>query len=332
MRRLVAALALGLAFPGLTAMPAPAHAEDYFIPGAPKPAAPGPARPAQRQTPRPPAPQPPPVQVSPSGPLGAGDNAGQEPPPQLNAQLPPPPDLPPLPKGEAPPVAVIGVMGVPEVMRASSAAQVVEKVIGERRNKLNEDAQKEQAVWREMQQSLANERAKLSQDQVRTRERELQERITTAQRQFRDRNRIIQEAAQYALAQIERTLISVIRQVAEARGMNLVLHRAQVALNVNQFDITDQVAEQLNKILPNVLIPPDGVSPSAMAAEAAKNQPKAAAAAPPPPATTAPVATAPAATAPATNTPATNSPAAPAPAQAAPALPEPPVPPPAPAK
>ena len=42
--------------------------------------------------------------------------------------------------------------------------------------------------------------------------------------------------------------------------MNLVLHRAQVALNVNEFDITEQVAEQLNKILPSVLIPPDGVS------------------------------------------------------------------------
>jgi Skp family chaperone for outer membrane proteins len=130
---------------------------------------------------------------------------------------------------------------------------------------LNEDAQKEQAVWREMQQTLANDRTKLSADQVRARERDLQERITNAQRQFRDRNRIIQEAAQYALAQIERTLIAVIRQVAESRGMNLVLHRAQVALNVNQFDITDQVAEQLNKILPSVVIPPDGVSPASIA-------------------------------------------------------------------
>src|SRR5487761_1233300 len=113
-----------------------------------------------------------------------------------------------------------------------------------------------------MQQSLANDRAKLSPEQVRARERELQERITNAQRQFRERNRIIQEAAQYALGQIEQTLIAVIRQVADSRGMNLVLHRAQVALNVNQFDITEQVAEQLNKILPSVVIPPDGVSPS----------------------------------------------------------------------
>ena len=202
--------------------------------------------------------------------------------------MPPPPDLPPLPKGEAPPVAVIGVMGVPEVMRASAAGQQVEKVIGERRAKLNEDAQKEQAIWREMQQTLANDRTKLSSDQIRAREREMQERITNAQRQFRDRNRIIQEAAQYSLAQIERMLIAVIRQVADARGMNLVLHRAQVALNVNQFDITEQVAEQLNKILPAVLIPPDGVSPSTLANDAKTSAPPPA---PPPAAAAAPAAT-----------------------------------------
>ena len=32
--------------------------------------------------------------------------------------------------------------------------------------------------------------------------------------------------------------------------MNLVLHRAQVALNINEFDITEQVVDQMNKTLP----------------------------------------------------------------------------------
>ncbi len=57
--------------------------------------------------------------------------------------------------------------------------------------------------------------------------------------------------------------MAVIRQVSESRGMNLVLHRQQVALNVNEFDITNQVAGELNRILPSVSIPPDGVAPTA---------------------------------------------------------------------
>ena len=179
----------------------------------------------------------------------------------MQLQLPPAPELPALAKASPPPTAIIGVLGIPEIMRASTAAQQVEKIIGERREKLNEDAQKEQLVWREMQQALANERSKLSADQIRAREKELQDRITGAQRTFRDRNRIIQEAGQYGLAQIERMLVSVIRQVAESHGMNIVLHRAQVALNVNEFDLTDQVFAQLNKTLPSVILPPDGVAP-----------------------------------------------------------------------
>ncbi len=45
--------------------------------------------------------------------------------------------------------------------------------------------------------------------------------------------------------------------------MNLVLHRAQVALNVNELDITEQVTQQMNKIMPSITIAPDGVSPLA---------------------------------------------------------------------
>jgi Skp family chaperone for outer membrane proteins len=175
--------------------------------------------------------------------------------------MPPVPELPALPKGVAPPAAVVGVIGVPEVMRASTAAQAVDKIISERREKLNADAQREQEAWRGIQQALANERGKLSPDQLRAREKELQDRITNAQRSFRDRNRILQEQTQFALNQIQASLIGVIRQVAESRGMNLVLHRAQVALNVNEFDITELAAEQLNLVLASVVVPPEGVSP-----------------------------------------------------------------------
>lgn len=231
------------------AVPVAASAQDWFVPpgGQAGRAAPPPVPRAVAR----PQPRPQPIQAQPIAPIGPAPELQEEPQqnqPDLQVQLPPPPDLPPIPKGVAPPTAVIGVLGVPEVMRASTAAQQVERVIGERRAKFAEEVQKEQASWRELQQSFVQQRGSLSPEQVRTRERELQERITTAQRKFRDRDRIMQEAARYALAQIERTMVSVIRQVAESRGMNLVLHRTQVALNINEFDVTDAVAQQLNKI------------------------------------------------------------------------------------
>jgi Skp family chaperone for outer membrane proteins len=270
---------------GLFAFEPPALAQqDWFVPGqqrvpsGPRQAAPGGPRAAPRQAPQPQNP---------------GNFQGEDleqPVPQLQVELPPAPVVPSLPRGPSPPALVVGLISVPDVMHASTAAQAIEKAIGERRQKLNEDAQKEQASWRDLQQQLAGQRGSITPEQIRTKERELQERISTAQRKFRDRNRIIQEALQYSLAQIERTLAGVLQQVAASRGMNMVLHRAQVALNIPDFDVSQEVAEQLNRILPAVVIPPDGVSPAQMPPVAAM---PGAPASPPPAAAAAPAAAAP---------------------------------------
>ena len=239
------------------------QSHDYFVPG--KPQAPAAVHhPAPAQT----APMPAPMVEQ------------QQPPAELpgHVKLPPAPAIPALQRGASPPAAVLGVIGIPDVMHASTAAQEVEKIINERRQKLNTDVQKEQGVWRQMQEALSNDRGKVSAEQIRTREHQLQERITKAQADFRKRADIIQQAAQYGLAQIERTLIGVIQQVAISRGMNMVLHREQVALNVNEFDISAEVAAELNKVLPKVVVPPDGQLPPTAPAQPAAKAPAAPAA------------------------------------------------------
>jgi Skp family chaperone for outer membrane proteins len=164
--------------------------------------------------------------------------------------------------GVAPPAAIVGVLGVPDVMRMSNAAQIVQRVVGARKEALQSEVQRTQATWQEMEQALQADAGRLSRDQVLARERSLRARVNADRHALQDKNRIIQEAGQVGLGQIERTLIGIIRQVAESRGMNLVLHRSQVALNVQEFDITDAVAAQLNRALPTVQIPADGVDPA----------------------------------------------------------------------
>ena len=115
-----------------------------------------------------------------------------------------------------------------------------------------------------MVRRLANDRSKLTPEQIRSREKDLQDRIAESRRVFGERNRIIQEASQYVMAQIDRATEMVTQQVAISRGINLVLNRAQILGTVNEFDLTPAVVEDLNKVLAAVTIPPDGVSPVAM--------------------------------------------------------------------
>ncbi len=246
----------------------------WFIPGQSSGAAPRAAAHA-------PAPRPGGPAVEEGAP---GLPAVEAPPAPVQVQLPPAPPVPDVPRGSMPPAAVIGVLSIPDVLRAAVAYREADKTMAERRQKLNEDAQKEQVTLRDLGQQLGNDRAKMSADQIRAKERELQDRITESRRKFSERGRIIQDASQYALAQIERTLSDVVQRVSAARGMNIVLQRAEVALNQSEFDITPQVAELLNKVLPTVLIPPEGVSPAAMPPTASASpsvRPAAATVAPP---------------------------------------------------
>jgi hypothetical protein len=68
----------------------------------------------------------------------------------------------------------------------------------------------------------------------------------------------------------------VAQQVALSRGINLVLNRAQILGTTADFDLTPAVAEVLNKVLPSVIVSPDGVSPLAMTPPTAAATPVAA--------------------------------------------------------
>jgi hypothetical protein len=89
------------------------------------------------------------------------------------------------------------------------------------------------------------------------------------------------------MAQVNRTMEQVAQQVALSRGINLVLNRAQILGTTADFDLTPAVADVLNKALPSVVVPPDGVSPLAMAPPAGAAAPEAPAAAAAPAATAA---------------------------------------------
>jgi Skp family chaperone for outer membrane proteins len=234
----------------------------WFVPPA---ATPAPSHSAPMSRPR--TARPVPVQAAP---LPEPDPQAQEQDqpqgPAPNLPKPPVPTLGPLPKESPPPPVVLAVLGVPDVMAQSNAAQIIQHVIGARREKLRADVEKAQATWRELEQQLQNDAPKLSPDQGRARERALRDRVTKDRASLQDRNRIIQEAGQVALGQIERTLSIIVQRVAEAHGINMVLHHSNVVLNVPQFDITDEVVAQLNKLLPTVQIPPDNVDPATLPA------------------------------------------------------------------
>jgi hypothetical protein len=72
--------------------------------------------------------------------------------------------------------------------------------------------------------------------------------------------------------EIEQALAVVIRQVANSRKVNLVLPRPLVIYNEPPFDLTPEVATQLNKILKSVAVPAEE-TPAPASAPAGQQRP-----------------------------------------------------------
>jgi len=187
----------------------------------------------------------------------------QAPAPQAQAQPAQPqiPSLPPLPPENAPPTAIIGVLSVPDVMQKSTAAQGVQAEIQKRQSVLKADEEKAQAGLQADQQQILAERGKISAADFDKKVQGWQNEVGAAQTKFQQKGQAIQNSGQAALGQIEAELIGIIRQEAQAHQMNLILHREQVVLNIAAFDLTDETAVELNKLLPSVKVPPSVVTP-----------------------------------------------------------------------
>jgi Skp family chaperone for outer membrane proteins len=226
-----------------------------------------PAGAQQQQQQRPPAQRPPATQPQQRPAQRPAAPAGQVPGPTEAGA----PRLPPLDRAPPPPAAVIGVIGAQEVFEASVAVREVRQTLQRRLARLQEDSVREQQRWRDAQQALAAERGQLTPEQLREKERELQEQITNGQRILRERNAAIQAAGQKALAEVERVMLYVIRQVAEARGLTMVIQRQAIVLAVEEHDISEAVANQLNRALTSVPLDPDPAEASATTPPARRN-------------------------------------------------------------
>lgn len=195
--------------------------------------------------------------------------------------VPPPPpitiqQLPPLAPSPPPPAPVIGVLDIDRIQASWTPYAGLLNAIRGRVNRLRADEQRERQALDEATRAFVAQRPQLSQEQQRTRQRDIENRAAELSRQFGERQREVQSLAQTA-EQLEQIIRVVLSQVAQARSINLVLRTNHVVLNHPSIDITNDVLSQLQLVPVQVQIPPDLPPP---AAEAPAARPAAPAAAP----------------------------------------------------
>ena len=147
------------------------------------------------------------------------------------------------------------VVDVQRILRDSGSTRSIRGEIQDRYKTYLAEIKNEENQLREMGSELARQRTLLSAEAFGQRRQELEQRRIRLQQNVASRKRELDSASNAAMAEVQKTLVTVVSGLAEERRFDLVLARGPAIYVDTKFDITEEVLKRLNAQLPSVKVP-----------------------------------------------------------------------------
>ena len=153
------------------------------------------------------------------------------------------------------PAAVIAVLDYQFVMREATAAKDVRRQIQTYRAEYQKSIAAEEAGLRDEEQSLKRQRTVLSAEAFADKRREFERRVVDMRRRVQDRTRSLDRSYNVAMAELQKAVVPIVKQLTDEKGFNIVVDKSQVLFAKRALDITDVVLRELDAQIPRVKVP-----------------------------------------------------------------------------
>ena len=148
----------------------------------------------------------------------------------------------------------VAVVDFAAVRRDASAAKAIAQKLESFVSAYQSDVEREESALRGAQEALKRKQTELSSEAYTVERRSWEQAVADAQRRFMRRRQAMDEARGQAWQQVNEALGTVIRALATERSLRIVLRRDQAFWVAPELDVTDEVLNRLNQILPTVEI------------------------------------------------------------------------------
>ncbi|MEE8453276.1 MAG: OmpH family outer membrane protein [Limibaculum sp.] len=156
----------------------------------------------------------------------------------------------------APPV--LAIIDVQKVLRELTAVKALSIRIEERKAKHQNELREQERALREADEELARQRSILSPEAYAKKRGELEQRIAALRREARNRKRGLDKIFTQGMTRVQAELAKVAKEIAEERGLDLILSKATVVLVKPKFELTQEAVRRLNARLPDLPeVPPE---------------------------------------------------------------------------
>ena len=151
---------------------------------------------------------------------------------------------------------VIAVIDFQRVVKESSAGKSIRQFVNSRQAEFQAQIKKIQQELEVARQELANGPSGVSREEFEKKRKEMRERVAQLQGIVQNRKRELDEMFNTGMRQVDIALVAVLKELAEERGINLILNagrgRGLVLFAQSGIIITDEALRRLNARLPKV--------------------------------------------------------------------------------
>ncbi len=147
---------------------------------------------------------------------------------------------------------VFAIIDVQRVLSESTAVKSLSRDIEKRRGQNQGELRKKEEALRKADQELTRQRSILSAEAYAQKRGELEQKVATHQREARKRKRGLEQLFAGGMSKVRNELAKIAKEIAEERGLDLILSKATVVVVKPKFEITKEAVKRLNARLPEV--------------------------------------------------------------------------------
>ena len=147
---------------------------------------------------------------------------------------------------------VFAIIDVQRVLRESTAVKSLSRDIEERKGRYQGELRKKEETLRKADRELTRQRSILSAEAYAQKRGELERKVATLQRAARKRKRGLDQLFARGMSKVQNELAEIAKEIAEERGLDLILSKATVVIVKPEFEITKEAMNRLNTRLPEV--------------------------------------------------------------------------------
>lgn len=148
----------------------------------------------------------------------------------------------------------IAILDVQSVFQNAAAVKSIQVAMRTYIEAYRAGTQREEEEIRAAQHELAGKREMLSGEQYEAERRKLEQRLLEAQARVQERKRGLDETQQQGMNAVQLALNGIVTEIANEKGITLILRKDQTVLNATALEITDEVLNRLNARLPEIEI------------------------------------------------------------------------------